>query len=252
MKQKVAVVLDTVDSKSRPNAILQYSKSTMSKLIIANWKSQKTLDAAQKWWNDFSSSFQESAHNTVVVAPSFTLLSSTEVLASDTGIHLGAQDVSSYPMGSYTGGVNAQQLKDMGVEYVIVGHSERRRYFHETHEDVAKKVREVLAANMTPVLCVDKEYIDDQAALLNTKEMLACVLAYEPVAAIGSGQPEDVGTVKEVINQIKAVFGPVPVIYGGSVTEINVQEYVLVSDGALVGSASLDGEKFAALVNSLA
>lgn len=244
MKQKI-------QSKARPKSILQYSKRTMSKLIIANWKSQKTLDAAQKWWNDFSSLYQESAHCTVVVAPSFTLLSSIEVLASDTGIHLGAQDVSPFPMGSYTGGVNAQQLRDVGVEYVIVGHSERRQHFHETSQDVAKKIREVLSAGMTPIVCVDKEYIDEQASLLNSEEMVKCVLAYEPVAAIGSGQPEDVGTVGDVIKKIKSVFGPVPVIYGGSVNEINVQEYVLVSDGALVGSASLDGEKFATLVNSL-
>jgi triosephosphate isomerase (TIM) len=222
----------------------------MSKLIIANWKSQKTREGLVGWWDEFISEYEPSEGCLVAIAPPFTLLSQLREFAKpiDT-IKLAAQDVSPYPMGSYTGAVNAEQLNDLHVKYVLVGHSERRRHFHETPEDVARKVREVCNAGMTPVLCLDKEYIAEQAQALGSGFCDSCVIAYEPLSAIGSGKNEDVGSVQEVISQIKLSFGDdVAVIYGGSVTPENVGEYALVCDGALVGGASLDGKKFAELV----
>ncbi len=230
----------------------QYSKDTMSKLIIANWKSNKTRHTMTEWWDEFIRHYSPNEGSLVAIAPSFLLLSELRKFSEsiDT-IKLAAQDVSPYPMGSYTGAVNAQQLNEAGVKYVLVGHSERRRHFHETHEDVARKVTQVLDAGMTPVLCLDKEYIQEQAAVLDSKLCSSCVVAYEPLAAIGNGQPEDVGTVQEIIAEIRASFGDVPVIYGGSVTPDNVGEYALVCDGALVGTASLEGKKFAELVGKV-
>jgi len=224
----------------------------MSKLIIANWKSNKTRHGLEEWWDTFISEYSPAEGNLVAIAPPFTLLAEMRSFIKPIEtLQLAAQDVSPYPMGSYTGAVNAQELQEFGVKYVIVGHSERRRHFHETHEDVARKVREVCNAGMTPVLCVDTEYITAQAAALGGDLCSSSVIAYEPLSAIGSGQPEDVGTVQRVIEQIRQSYGDVPVIYGGSVKPENIGEYALVCDGALVGGASLDGKKFAQLVASV-
>lgn len=214
------------------------------KLIIANWKSNKLQADVEAWLGEFKA---DTNQVDVVIAPPFTYLAQVG-LQLPAGTKLGAQTVSSFPMGSYTGAVNAHQLKGLGVKYVIVGHSERRRYFHEDHQDVAKQVQEVVAQNMTPVLCLDKEYIEDQAHALDPGLYKACIVAYEPLAAIGSGHNEPVGEVKKVVEKIREVYGAVPVIYGGSVTEDNIGEYMLVCDGALVGGASLEAKQFDSLV----
>lgn len=225
----------------------------MSKLIIANWKSNKTRHSLREWWDEFIRDYSPSEGSLVAIAPPFTLLSEMrEFIDPIETIKLAAQDVSAYPMGSYTGAVNAQQLQEFGVKYVVVGHSERRRHFHETHEDVARKVREVCNAGMTPVLCLDKDYISEQAQAIGNDFCSSSVIAYEPLSAIGSGHNEDVGTVQQVMEEIRTHFGSdVPIIYGGSVTPENVGEYALVCDGVLVGGASLEGKKFASLVSKV-
>lgn len=217
----------------------------MSKLIIANWKSNKTAAQVEEWFQGISINVPAEAQ--VVIAPSFHELAlvATKLPAR---VMLGAQDVSSFPMGSYTGAVNAQQLKAEGVSYVIVGHSERRRYFHETHQDIAAKVEQVVANAMSPILCVDEDYIDAQADALESASIPNLVVAYEPLAAIGNGHNAPVDQVTRVIGNIKQKFGDVPVIYGGSVDERSVHEYLLVSDGVLVGTASLDPQSFSKVV----
>jgi len=228
----------------------RYSEVMKEKLIIANWKSHKLEVEVSKWMTEFKQQFQSSElleFVQLVVAPALPYLHQVKLELPD-GVALGAQAVSPFPMGSYTGAVNAQQLKDLGVQYVIVGHSERRRYFHENHQDVAKQVQEVLAQQIKPVLCVDKDYIDEQAAALDSSTLKDCVIAYEPLAAIGTGNNEPVGEVKQVVEQIRDVYGQVPVIYGGSVDQSNIGEYMLVSDGALVGGASLDAALFGQLI----
>jgi triosephosphate isomerase len=152
-------------------------------------------------------------------------------------------------MGAYTGAVSAQSLQEFGVTYVLVGHSERRKYFHETDQDVALKVRQVLDGGMQPVLCIDEPYLHSQAAAIDTSVYSSLIIAYEPVAAIGTGKSMNVGTVQEVSARIKQTFGDgVPVLYGGSVTDENVAEYLLVADGALVGGASLEARDFTQLL----
>lgn len=219
----------------------------MSKLLIANWKSNKTPQLATDWCNSFSAKIPEGT--TVVVAPSFSLLSTVERSLPDS-VLLGAQDVSQMPMGSYTGAINAQQLQAHDVSYVLVGHSERRKYFHETNQDVALKIQQLVTNNLIPVLCLDEEYIDSQADALESRDIPGLVVAYEPLAAIGSGNNAPVDEVTRVAEKIKQTFGDVPIIYGGSVDERSVREYLMVTDGVLVGGASLDAAQFAKVVEA--
>ena len=225
----------------------------MSKLIIANWKSNKTHRGLVEWWDEFIRGYAPAEGTLVAIAPPATLIfEMKKYIEPIETIKLAAQDVSPFPMGSYTGAINAQQLQECGVKYVIVGHSERRRLFHETHEDVARKIEEVCSAGMTPVLCLDEDYMEDQFKVLAGCMCSSCVIAYEPLSAIGSGKNADVGTVQKVTEKIRNMYGSnVPVLYGGSVTPENVGEYALVCDGVLVGGASLEGKKFAQLISNV-
>jgi triosephosphate isomerase len=239
----------------------------MQKLIIANWKSNKSLAAASQWVEEFAGGLGERAgacevvgagaqdalelRAKVVVAPGFSLLQTvSEALDGFAApAHLGAQDVSPFPLGSYTGAVAASSLKELGVSYCIVGHSERRKHFHETDAEVAAKVLRLTEAGITPVLCIDTEYLESQLAAIESALLSQLVVAYEPLSAIGTGNNQDVGTVAVVVAQIKSLCGEnVPVLYGGSVKPENVAEYMLVSDGALVGGASLEATEFQALL----
>lgn len=237
-----------------------------AKLIIGNWKSNKNTQEASIWIERFLEKATEVSENTeVVVAPAFTLLPSVvgvleevrngkpsktalevvpEVVSELLPIKLATQDLSPFLAGSYTGAVSARNLENLRVEYALLGHSERRRYFHETHQDVARKVDQALLAGIKPVVCVDSEYIQVQASAIEDSQLKKCVIAYEPVEAIGTGRNVDVGQVKRIVDHIYNTFGKVKVLYGGSVTSDNVAEYTLVTDGVLVGGASLDPEEF--------
>ena len=218
----------------------------MRKYLIANWKSNKNLAEAMLWSEQCSSLQFDSEQTLVIVAPPSPLVEPVRSALPIT-MALAVQDLSPFPAGSYTGAVAARTVADL-VSYAILGHSERRRYFGETHQTVAQKVTQAVAAGITPVVCVDQEYISQQAAAIETELLSKCVVAYEPLAAIGTGNNVSVDTVEAAAQEIKAAFGTVPVLYGGSVTPENVGEYLLVTDGVLVGGASLDAEKFAKLV----
>lgn len=222
----------------------------MSKIFIANWKSNKTQTSATEWLEIFSGSAIPASAQ-VIIAPAFPLLTTVKQHL-EVPIRLAAQDVSSFPMGSYTGAVNAQQLKDLSVEYVIVGHSERRKYFHETHADVAAKIAQIVANGLKPVLCLDEEYIEAQADALETRDIPGLIVAYEPLEAIGNGHNAPADQVAKVIQKIKAAYGDVPVIYGGSVDERSVAEYLLICDGVLVGTAALEADSFQRVVAAAA
>jgi triosephosphate isomerase (TIM) len=217
----------------------------MSKLIIGNWKANKTRREAEAWFKTYRDGMRgENSKHELVIAPPFPLLE----LVSQSELTVAVQDLSPFPPGSYTGAVPAYTLLDYQVRYAIVGHSERRQYFHETHQDVAKKVEQALENGITPVVCIDREYLREQASALASEHLLRCIVAYEPLAAIGTGNNVDVGTVKEVIAETREVFGDIKVIYGGSVDEFNIGEYLLVSDGVLVGGASLNASQFIKLI----
>jgi len=224
----------------------------MKKLIIANWKSNKTFTQAEDWLavvaNEAPSIDLQKV--TPVIAPPFPFLAGLVEPVKQLGWQLGAQDISPFPAGSYTGAVAGQNLKNLGVDYVIVGHSERRKHFHETDQLISQKVEQVLELGAVPVLCVNENSLESQAVALSNGVAERCVVAYEPVAAIGSGDNASLETVKKFRQQTERLFGRTPFLYGGSVDELNIGEYMLVTDGSLVGTASLDVKQFIKLLKT--
>ncbi len=228
--------------------------NSSAKLIIANWKSNKSRTEVESWLSDFereSTQVAQTGHQ-VVLAPAMPSLELVADRLQDQqrypNTHLGVQDISPFPAGSYTGAISTRTLDGFRVKYAIVGHSERRRYFHESHQDIANKVSQCLEAGITPVVCLDDEYIAAQAAAIASDQLKACVVAYEELSAIGSGHNKPVEHVVPVVERIKHVFGQIRVLYGGSVTPANAGEYLEVCDGVLVGGASLDAKKFVAII----
>jgi len=130
-------------------------------------------------------------------------------------------------------------LQDFGIEYAILGHSERRRYLAESSQLVADKVAEALKWKIKPILCLDKPYFSEQARFMTSEAMSNCLLAYEPVTAIGSGQAEAAGNLLEIRHELTPLYSAKALIYGGSVNAENVGEYLRVSDGVLLGGAAL-------------
>lgn len=221
----------------------------MSKLFVANWKSNKTLEEVRQWMDDFKVELNDDQE--IVIAPPYPFLSLVADKIKDLpGVSLAVQNLSSFPAGSYTGEVCVRNLEGLGVKYAIVGHSERRRYLKESHQDVANKVSQALNNGITPIVCVDQDYMEDQAQLIESDLLSQCVVAYEPLVAIGTGENAPVKEVAKVVKEIKEVFGEVPVLYGGSVSPDNVILYLEITDGVLVGGASLDVGVFAELIKS--
>jgi len=211
----------------------------------------------------------------VTVVPPFTDLRSVQTLVDGDrlSISYGAQDVSVHDNGAYTGEISAAMLTKLGCTYVIVGHSERREYHHETDELVAEKAKVALAAGLTPIVCVGEglatrqegthvafcmNQIDRSLAGLTADQVAMSVIAYEPVWAIGTGEvamPEDAQEVCAGIRaQLREQYGEavaeaVRVLYGGSVKASNVAGIMAQADvdGALVGGASLQADEFSAI-----
>lgn len=209
----------------------------MKHLFIAgNWKSNKILPEAEDWISKFHT---VSDNCTIVLCVPFTVL---PIFAQkNPSFSLGAQDVSPFPEGAYTGEVSARQIKEF-ADWVIIGHSERRKYFNETDGMLESKVKEAKATGLKVIYCVP----DDKTAIPAGVD----VVAYEPVWAIGTGKSDTPENANAVIGAIKAKSQVTTVIYGGSVTAENVASFVGMSaiDGVLPGGASLDPEKFAALI----
>lgn len=223
----------------------------MTKLFVANWKSNKNKQEVIAWIESFQP--YVGLEQKVVIAPPYPFLDLVNQNFQDKkDISMAAQDLSPYPAGSYTGEVCTRNLTDLGVKYVILGHSERRRYFGESNLDVAKKATQAVESGIAPILCVDQEYIEDQASLLDESILENCLVAYEPSAAISTngGDNASLEDVIKTSKKIKAAYGDVPVLYGGSVTPENVSEYLSVTDGVLVGGASLDAETFMRLIHN--
>lgn len=218
----------------------------MQKLIIANWKSNKSASQAEAWLAEAGKLLggTEMKGITPVLAPAFPLLPVVNEAVKKLGWKLAVQDLSPFPAGSYTGAVSAVNLRNLPVKYAILGHSERRRYFHETAQEVARKVEQAVDATITPIICVDEHSIETQVSALNAELAERCVVAYEPVGAIGTGNSATLAQVKQFQATVKRLFGSVPFLYGGSVDELDINEYLLATDGVIIGTASLNAKQF--------
>ena len=247
----------------------------MRKPIIAgNWKMHKTIAEAVEFVNDIKDKVNNTDVEAVICAP-FTLLKDLKEATKGTNIKIGAQNMHYADQGAFTGEISAPMLKELNIDYVVLGHSERRQYFNETNETVNKKVIKALEAGIDPILCVGetleereasetknvcKEQTEKALIGVSAEDMKKVVIAYEPVWAIGTGKTataEDANDVIAYIREVvKGLYGEeiseeVRIQYGGSVKPSNVAEIMNQSDidGALVGGASLLASDYTELVN---
>jgi len=247
----------------------------MRPLVAGNWKMNGTEEEARALLADLLPRLpSQGARPEVAVAPPFTALAATRAAIGDASVALAAQDLHPASHGAFTGEISARILAALGVRYAIVGHSERRRLFHETDADTAAKAAAALAAGIVPILCVgelesermagatfavlERQLTAGIARILPLRED-ALVIAYEPVWAIGTGRtasPAQAGEAHRAIRETLARAAGAEaaqrtrILYGGSVTPDNAASLLSVPgiDGALVGGASLVAESFAAIV----
>lgn len=244
------------------------------KVIAGNWKMNKLPNEAIAFIEELTP-LVKNTENEVVLCVPYTDLFYSLLIAQNTNIKIGAQNMHWEEKGAYTGEVSAEMLKSIGVEYVIIGHSERREYFAETDETVNKKLKKALKIGLKPIVCVGEtleqresektiEIITTQTRLalegLTPDEVKQTIIAYEPIWAIGTGKTataEDAnGAIHEIRNEISKIYGQnvangVIIQYGGSVKSTNAKELFNMSDidGGLVGGASLDAVEFSKIVN---
>jgi triosephosphate isomerase (TIM) len=249
--------------------------SKRRRVIAGNWKMYKTLADTRAFFSAFAPSVANVKHCDILIAPPFTAVSTAAEAAKGTSIAIGAQDVFWEEEGAFTGEVSPQMLVDAGCRYVIIGHSERRQFFHETDETVAKKTKAALDAGLTPIVCVGETLAHREAGhtekicetqftggpgALTPEEFSRILIAYEPVWAIGTGKtatPEIAAAAHRFIRQCAAKkfsaahASALRILYGGSVKPDNIQGLMAQDelDGALVGGASLDPKSFASIVN---
>ncbi len=246
----------------------------MRKRVIAgNWKMNMLPNEAISFIEQLSNKVANAKEEIVLCVP-YTDLFYSLLTAQNTNIKIGAQNMHWEEKGAYTGEVSGPMLKSIGVQYVIIGHSERRQYFAETDDTVNKKVKSAFKYGLKPIVCVGetleqreagntKEIITKQTQLaldgLNANEIENTIIAYEPIWAIGTGKTatsEDANnSIKEIRNKIKEIYGEeisekVIILYGGSVKASNAKELFMTSDidGALVGGASLNVEEFTKII----
>ena len=243
--------------------------------VAANWKMFKTVHDAVVFIKQFQGMVKDFADIEIVVAPPFTALHAVAEAARHTNIGVAGQNLYWEKEGAFTGEVSAPMLREAGAEYVIIGHSERRRLFQETDQTVNRKLMAALAATLTPIVCIGEtleereaeqtlpvldRQIKDGLDGLTGDQIAALVIAYEPVWAIGTGRnatPEQAGEAHAHIRtRIRQWFGGTAadqchIIYGGSVKPDNVRELASLEDvdGALVGGASLEVRGFFEIVS---
>jgi len=242
--------------------------------IAGNWKMNTTADEASALAKDVVAKMGTVTDVDIAVCPPFTNLSAVAEAIKGSTVKLGAQDVHWEEKGAYTGKISCEMLKNVGVTFVIIGHSEQRQYFGETNETVNKKVKAVLAAGLLPIICVGETLeerkngkmdavIEGQTKGafegLSKEEALKCTIAYEPVWAIGTGEtatPQQANEAHAFIRNIVAgIFdeqtaGEIRIQYGGSMKPGNAAELLAQTDvdGGLIGGAALKADSFFGIV----
>jgi triosephosphate isomerase len=244
-------------------------------VFAANWKMNKTLKEASLFFETFLNLLPTKLDAEIIVCPSFTLFHSISSCSSQK-IKLGAQNIFWEKEGAYTGEISPVMLKDSGCQYVIIGHSERRKYFAETNAIVNKKILAAFEYGLKPILCIGETLEEMEKGI--TRQILAeqikeglfrtaqsdfekLIMAYEPVWAIGTGKAdspqqsnETIRFIRETLSELCGIHtaSKIRILYGGSVKPNNIKGFMEQSeiDGALVGGASLNPEDFAKLVLS--
>ena len=245
-------------------------------LIAGNWKMHKTTAEAIEFAKKFAELYRadETDVRAAICAP-FTQLAALKTAFEGTGVLLGAQNVHFADEGAYTGEISVKQLEEIGVDFCIVGHSERRQYFAETNETVNKKLHKLFETGITPIMCVgegsdEREAGQEQAIVraqiieglagLEPEQVSELVIAYEPIWAIGTGKTATPAQADAMCGFIRATVSEVydddtacsvVIQYGGSVKPANAAEIMNMAeiDGALVGGASLVPEEFIQIVD---
>ncbi len=244
-------------------------------IIAGNWKMQKNRDEALAFVYKVNAEVPSREEvETVICAPSLHLSALVKRQGDD--LRIGGQNMHYLESGAYTGEISAEMLKNVGVRYVIVGHSERRAYYNETDADVNLKTIKAIETDLTPIVCVGESLevreagtTDEVVAVQVTKafenisaeDALKTVIAYEPIWAIGTGKTATKDQANDTIKAIRALLvklynveiaNQIRILYGGSINPKNIEELMATSDidGALVGGASLEAESFIALANA--
>jgi triosephosphate isomerase len=250
----------------------------MQKLIVANWKmNPQSLKEAKKLFNSVKNWIKRHSNVLknigIIICPPFVYLPGFALSTSNfrhrtSNISLGAQDLFWEEKGAFTGEISPKMLKNLGVEYVIVGHSERRKILGETGEMINKKLKAAIKTKLKPILCIgetEKERTSGKTfqvlknqlkkALNGTSNVKLqtsnLIIAYEPVWAIGTGNPCKPEDAKEVLLFLRKIL-KFPILYGGSVNSKNAKDYIKIGfDGLLVGGASLDPKEFIEIIKGI-
>ena len=245
------------------------------RFCVANWKMNFNSSDTKSFLENWGKKDLKNEEVKTIICPSFTELNTTAELLQNSDSELGAQNVYYLSNGAYTGEISCRMLKDLGCNWVIIGHSERREIFGETDEMVCHKLNKLTSENMYPIVCIGET--KDERENGKTEEVLSrqllvafenqkgkniehTVIAYEPVWAIGTGITATIDMISEAHQCIRNIFNTngfngneISILYGGSVTNENAAELsnIMDVDGFLVGGASLDVDKFYAIYNQL-
>lgn len=244
-----------------------------ARMIVANWKMYKTIDQALEFIDTIAPIAQNSSYEILLAVP-FTAIQAAAEKAKGTKVIIGAQNMNDASEGAFTGEVAGVMIKDAGAKFVILGHSERRTYFHESNDFINRKVKRALQSGLQPIVCIGetfeqrqneqahdvvKSQIEQCLAGIEKEHYEMVVLSYEPLWAIGTGLPATSEIVNEVHHYcrevIKEMWGEehaekMPILYGGSVNPRNAADFLHIADvdGLLIGSASLQAESFAKII----
>ncbi len=237
--------------------------------LVANWKMNLLRKEAATLVDQIQKSlFDNRPRGEIIICPPFTLLDESRKSFDKTLLKLGGQDCSSFVSGAYTGDISAMMLRDMACDYVILGHSERRAIHQETSELIKAKAEAAIEAGVMPIICIGEslearqskmtfQLLEQQLLESIPRTIARCLIAYEPIWAIGSGITPTLAEINEVGSYIRKIiedkfmFTKIPkILYGGSVNDTNCAEIVSLSciDGLLVGGASLSADKFIKII----
>lgn len=242
------------------------------KIVAGNWKMNKTLEEATQLVCEIENIVVNTSVKMIVIPP-FPFINS---IVNNSNLKVGAQNCSAKESGAYTGEVAASMLKSVGAEYIVIGHSERRMYFNEGNQELSEKVNQCLSNELTPIFCcgellderesknhfeVVKSQVSGGLFHLSEEQFLKCIVAYEPVWAIGTGVTASPEQAQEMHAFIRGLISQkysqktadaVSILYGGSCNPKNAQELFALPDvdGGLIGGASLKADDFTAIANS--